>query len=140
MHRERFSFSNRQHALMALLDSRLWIPWVAKGSQSSQGWYDCTKKALRTQFFSLSPSSSRWMPCSKAVNSCHNAGVGSKQNYLGGEKKKAKSSLFPVHKSQTQLASADTHLPLYLALLVSLDLLPEGWVKEQRGSTVVNKA
>lgn len=59
---------------------------------------------------------------------------------LGEKKKKAKSSLFPVHKSQTQLASADTHLPLYLALLVSLDLLPEGWVKEQRGSTVVNKA
>lgn len=92
MHRERFSFSNRQHALMALLDSLLWIPWVAKGSQSSQGWYDCTKKALRTQFFSLSPPSSWWMPCSKAVNSCHNAGVGSKQNYLGGEKKKKKQS------------------------------------------------
>lgn len=80
------------------------------------------------------------MPYSKVANSSHNAGVGSKQNYLG-EKKKSKAIPFSkVHKSQTQLASADTHLPLYLALLVSLDLLPEGWVKEQWGSTVVNKA
>lgn len=35
---------------------------------------------------------------------------------------------------------ADTHLPLHLAQLVSLDLLPEGWVKEQGGGTVVNQA
>lgn len=35
---------------------------------------------------------------------------------------------------------ADTHLPLHLAQLVSLDLLPEGRVEEQGGGTVVNQA
>lgn len=48
--------------------------------------------------------------------------------------------LCPRAQSPTPVALADTHLPLYLALLVSLDLLPEGWVEEQGGSTVVNQA
>lgn len=53
------------------------------------------------------------------------------------------SASFTLNNSVTNkhlLVLADTHLPLYLAQLVSLDLLPEGRVKEQGGGTVVNQA
>lgn len=74
---------------------------------------------------------------SQGANSSCNAGVSSEQPCLG---KDCKAILCPTAQSPTPLALADTHLPLYLALLVSLDLLPEGWVKEQGSSTVVNQA
>lgn len=130
MHKGGFASLTDQYqtvSLMASPDSAL-NSLGRKGNQSSPGTVWLKEKSFEdSRIFSVS--------ILQRSNSSCILGVRPEQPCLG-----KRLLLCPCAQSLATLVLADTHLPLYLAQLVSLDLLPEGRIKEQGGGTVVNQA
>lgn len=99
-----------------------------KGNQSSPGIVWLQEKSGPKDFLSLQPTPFKF------ILYCRSEARAALKSSL------KRQLLCLCAQSLTPLVLADTHLPLDLAQLVSLDLLPEGRVKEQGGGTVVNQA